>query len=144
LSAEVTVTAEEALTRARSVHRDLLRRFIWTADDVFHGVPEHWCGLNWREPGFLHGDCDDFALAAAEMLLTYGIPPDWVRLVYCLVEVQSGAGGHLVCTLALPRLGEFVLDNRQRAVWARAQVPYTWVSMRQLNWPMLEWRTCQI
>lgn len=114
----------------------LRARFVYTPDDSQFGQPEHWSVMPWKEPGALHGDCDEFAMTAAAMLLAAGVPAEFIRVRYCLTET---GGGHLVCGVVAGDT-ELIVDNRQTSVWPITDVDYQWKSLRQLDWPANEWR----
>jgi predicted transglutaminase-like cysteine proteinase len=78
------------------------------------------------------GDCDDYAMTCAELLVRGDMAPEDVRIAFCVTEMGDG---HLVC------IGEnFVLDNRQRNVWEWDRIEYTWEKSMKMSDPGV-WRT---
>jgi predicted transglutaminase-like cysteine proteinase len=73
------------------------------------------------------GDCDDFALTCAELLLARGVPADEVHVITCYTET----GVYHAVALA----GDWVLDNRHRSVRSRGAVPYRWKLAMRLDQP---------
>ena len=111
----------ELFKQLSMVHRDQLWRFVYTPDSDQFNMPEYW--MRPVEipdpPEILRGDRDDFALACRKQLRQAGINNN--RLVFCYVET---GGGHLVCEVE-----GWILDNRQRQVMRRDDIPYAWLKI---------------
>lgn len=118
---DVRDKADAVFVRLRSL-------FIWMADLVRWGVPEHWAShIDAYEAGLaIADDCDGFALTAAEALLRSGVPPAQIWIVCCWTETGDY---HCVCFAVEIKDGAtvaWVMDNRQRSVWRHDRLPYRW------------------
>jgi predicted transglutaminase-like cysteine proteinase len=117
----------------RDTFREVHNHFVWAPDMEVFGEPEHWSSLadNVERGEVFKGDCDNFAMTCAELLLRRGIEPVNIRLALCWTET---AEYHAVCIAH----GE-LLDNRQRRLRHWASVPYRWHRSMRLDKPG-EWR----
>jgi len=102
---------------------NVLNRFIYTPDTEAWGNAEYWASpkemaAHADADGFVHGDCDDFAILCRDELKKFGLRS---RLVFCSVET---GGFHLVCEIE-----GWVLDNRHKFVMSRDELPYKWISI---------------
>ncbi len=113
--------------------------FIWQCDTITFGVPEHWKSFadEVEQGKVFRGDCDNFALTCAELLVRKGMDPAMVRLSFC--QVPPEGWGHLVCVAKDHKGKDMVLDNRQRGVWHWTQIRYNWISSMRLDEPGV-WR----
>jgi predicted transglutaminase-like cysteine proteinase len=111
----------------REVLREVHRHFVWTADDVLYGVPEHWTShADVVERGeVFRDDCDGFALTCAELLLRRGLLPENVRIGACWTETGEY---HLVCVAH-----GVLLDNRHRTTHPWGAVGYRWDKAARLS-----------
>ena len=118
---------------ADQVHRRLLRQFVWTPDKEQFGQAEYWTSLKSAVDagGTVHGDCDDFAITAAEMLVERGADRSSVSIATCMTP----SGAHMVCLL-----DGWMRDTRQRHVLDWQDVDYTWLSVMRLDEPG-DWKT---
>ncbi len=102
------------------IHAKVLRLFTWAPDQETFGRFDYWSSfaddVEQNKP--FRGDCDNFALTCAELLVRQGYDKEDVRLVACWVETNEY---HLVCTHK-----GYVLDNRQRHIMHWGMVPYRW------------------
>ncbi len=153
----------------KDVFRQVKRKFIWMSDQENYGIPEHWKSYADEVQGgqVFQGDCDNFALTCAELLLRnrvdtrIGAETEWrpgnnnlsevccgilnrynvissgVRLAFCFTEAGEG---HLVCVAKDRKGKDMVLDNRQRGVWHWTQIRYNWISSMRLDEPGV-WRS---
>lgn len=96
--------------RLCEIHAGVYGSFIWTSDERLHGQREHWDRPVVDEHGYLHGDCDDFAIECDHRAREVGLPADAMCYYGCTAE--TGAG-HLVLGVHTDR-GVIMLDNRQR------------------------------
>lgn len=119
---------------ARKIHRQVRNHFIWTADKKTFGELEHWRSFaDEIERGEVFmGDCDDFCLACAELLIRQEADPAKVRIALCKVET---GGGHLVCIA-----DGWALDNRERSIISWDLLPYTWIKYMRMDNPG-KWKT---
>jgi predicted transglutaminase-like cysteine proteinase len=104
------------------IFKQVKNLFIWTSDKEVFKQSDHWKSFaDEVERGeVFKGDCDDFSLTCAELLVRNGTALDRIKLVLCKVETGTG---HLVCISR-----NLVLDNRQRKVLDWSELPYTWIS----------------
>lgn len=123
------MSIKPAYRQAANVHMQLLSRFIWLSDRDNFGQDDKWVNLlpELDKGRTIYGDCDDFAMTAARLLLRAGFRPDQIRLCLCWVETGDY---HMVCAVDL-EAGSFVIDNRQRRIMPWHRLPYRWhLSMR--------------
>lgn len=108
---------EGLLETLKRVHLAELERFIYVPDAEQFDMIEHWPGEDTipDPPAVFKDDCDGFALACRKHLKKLEIPSD---LVFCKTETGEG---HLVCSVE-----GWILDNRQRTVLRRDDIPYKW------------------
>mgnify|MGYP006442901509 CR=1 FL=1 len=113
---------------ADEVHSQLIRQFVWTPDKEQFGQAEYWTSLkDGVDAGeTVRGDCDDFSITAAEMLVERGAERGSVSVATCLTP----SGPHMVCLL-----DGWMIDNRQRHVIDWRDADYTWLSVMRLDEP---------
>lgn len=111
------------------------RALTYKTDRDNHQLQEHWRSHAEdiiATPGYrAYGDCDDFALTYAEMLILSGIARHRVAVVYCEIR---GYGGHLVCVVD----NNVVLDNnfkKPRMKTSLRREGYTFISQIRLDDP---------
>tara|TARA_R110002124_G_scaffold111602_4_gene265523 strand:+ start:1272 stop:2165 length:894 start_codon:yes stop_codon:yes gene_type:complete len=101
-----------------------------------YGVSERW-----SYPNANGGDCEDFALLKRKLLIERGWSP--ADLLIAVVREWNGAG-HAILVVDTDR-GEVVLDNKNWAIVAWNDTPYTWVKRqsreRPFVWVNLDTRT---
>lgn len=112
---------------ADKIFKQVKDLFIWTSDMEVFKVSDFWRSFaNEVERGeIFKGDCDDFSLSCAELLIRKGIEKSKIRLALCIVETGDG---HLVCIV-----DNFVLDNRQRSVMEWDKLPYQWIESMRMD-----------
>lgn len=90
----------------------------------------------------VRGDCDEYALTAADLLIRAGANPAHVRLVVVAPiaafttaeDIDLTATMHLVTVLDDPERGEsYVIDSMQDAVWRSDQLRYLYVADMRLS-----------
>ena len=115
------------------IHAKVLRLFTWAPDQETFDRFEYWSSFadDVEQGKPFTGDCDNFALTCAELLVREGYDKEDVRLVTCWVET---GGYHIVCTHK-----GYVLDNRQRNIMHWGQMPYKWDKAMVLSEPGV-WR----
>lgn len=103
-----------------ATHSEALALFRWAPDQTTFGEPEHW--LSFADKVELGqsfvGDCDNFALTCAELLIRRGVDPSLVRLAVCWTETEEY---HAVCVA-----DGLCVDNRLRRVIPYDKLPYRW------------------
>lgn len=105
-------------------------------DIANYGVSEHWSYPNARG-----GDCEDLALLKRKMLIERGWPAS--DLLIAVVREWNGEG-HAILVVDTDK-GELVLDNKNWAIVAWNDTPYTWIKRqsreRPYIWVNLDTRT---
>lgn len=122
-----------ALTAARwselNEINDYVNRTIPQIEDRDnYGVAEYWSYPNARG-----GDCEDLALLKRKMLIERGWPEQ--DLLLTVVREWDG-DGHAVLTVTTDR-GDYVLDNKNWAIVAWNDAPYTWVKRQSPRRPYI-------
>ncbi|MCE9648665.1 MAG: transglutaminase-like cysteine peptidase [Parvibaculum sp.] len=117
-----TDTPEDpALTPARWAELNDVNNYVnklpQISDNDRYGKTEFWTYADGKG-----GDCEDFALEKRRMLIDRGWPAD--ALLLTTVREWNGAG-HAVLLVETDR-GEYVLDNKNWAIVAWKDAPYTW------------------
>ncbi len=79
------------------------------------------------------GDCEDYVLLKRRILIERGWPES--TLLITVVRDENNEG-HAVLTVRTDR-GDYVLDNKQRAVVAWADTPYTFVKQQSARNPLV-------
>lgn len=105
--------SDPRLEAARAVFGAVKRLFRYSSDRELFGVPDKWVDRSeWVLAGkVFEGDCDDFALTCARLLLEYKpVARGDIRLVFC----QTETGEYHVIVVVAER---WALDNRQRHVY---------------------------
>lgn len=87
----------------------------------------------WSYPNENGGDCEDFALMKRKLLIERGWSPS--DLLVAVVREWNGAG-HAVLVADTDK-GEFVLDNKNWAIVAWNETPYTWVKRQSRERPYI-------
>lgn len=124
MSADDPRIQREPLTREREDQQHLVQHTInanvkYVTDEELYGVMERW------EYPKGKGDCEDYALAKMKLLRDYGWPRASMDIAICRTET---GGLHAVMVSHTDR-GDYILDNRQTAVWPWKSLPYKWVEM---------------
>ncbi len=96
---------------------DYVNRLPQVSDQDRYGKPEYWAYADAQG-----GDCEDFALEKRRLLIEKGWPVE--ALLLTTVCEWNGAG-HAVLVIETDR-GEYVLDNKNWAIVAWKDAPYTW------------------
>jgi len=117
----------------QAIQLELQRLFEYVPDSVQFDRPEHWmshadAALNGET---FAGDCDDYALTCAEVLVERGADPADTAIVYC--KTENGTR-HLACLYR-----SWTLDNRHEWPVDWSQIGYEYISAMHLSAPG-EWR----
>ena len=106
--------------------KSLVDRYVtWKSDiDVYDRI-EYWDDLSEKVLNHerSYGDCDDFTLTYAMLLMKEGIEKSSIRFVHC----KNSAGDHLVCAVDDKESNTtWILDNNLRRVtnWNHAGLRY--------------------
>lgn len=110
-----------------STHSEVLALFRWAPDQQTFGEPEHWLSFADKvELGHSFvGDCDNFALTCAELLIRRGLDSSLVRIAVCWTETNEY---HAVCVAE-----DFCVDNRLRRTVLFHELPYRWHKSMRMN-----------
>lgn len=103
------------------IHNKTFELFTWKSDQENFGRFEYWRSfadhVERSEP--FTGDCDNFALTCAELLMRNGYEKDQISIAVCQTET---GGWHLVTLY-----GNLVFDNRYNSIMELESLPhYTW------------------
>lgn len=123
-----------SLSVAEKVKRQMDSGFRYVSDKERTGRFEYWNSATDAVNGTWEGDCDDYALTAAELLIERGVDPSAVRIAYCHTETGDG---HLVCLVDGVET-TYAIDNRQSGVWMFSSLPYKWISA--MDYASKTWR----
>lgn len=93
-----------------------------------YGVSEYWAYPNQNG-----GDCEDLALLKRKMLIERGWAPSDVLVT---VVREWNGNGHAILVVDTDK-GEYVLDNKNWAIVAWADAPYTWVKRQSRERPFI-------
>lgn len=108
------LAAGDEPSRLAGVNQFFNRKFAFRDDIQVWGVQDHWASpLEFMNQG--QGDCEDFAMAKYFSLLSLGVAPERLRLVYVRAAI-GGAGGASVAHMVLayyatPQSEPLILDN---------------------------------
>jgi len=139
---------------AQAIQDEVSKAFTYQRDIITHGKPEDWrshyekvIDYDRTKQKFV-GDCDDFALTAAEVAhFKYSVPLEDLWLAIC--RVKRNNAGHLVLLLrqkATDLRSErwFVVDNAAKSgtAWRFEQVDsYVWQKYMSLEEKL--WRAAE-
>lgn len=116
-----------------ALHRKMGRLFTYRSDQSKHGRFEHWAShadaVRNDEP--FTGDCDDYALTIAELLVERGADPAKVAIVFCRTENDEP---HLACLYK-----GWILDNRNGWPVDWSRIGYDYLRIMRMSAPG-EWR----
>ena len=114
---------------ASSVHREVMGLFTYEHDTPTESGYEVWDSFadTVRRGEPFYGDCDDFALTCAELLLSRGVDRSSVHVLTCYTET----GIHHAVAIA----DGWALDNRQSTIRTRDSLPYEWRLAMRLDHP---------
>ncbi len=116
------------------VHKKVLALFDYVTDAKNYEVMDYWTckaadvSLGKR----FKGDCDDFSLTCAELLIKAGIPKSKVKVILCQVET---GGYHLVCGVDT-EYDTIILDNRFKEAYSwKIRTNYKWIKHMYFDRP---------
>jgi predicted transglutaminase-like cysteine proteinase len=112
------VSATVELTDSRRHELDVVQAKV-NRDVRPRANPEH----NWEYPDNGYGDCNQYTIAKRRELIALGWPRASLLLAAAMTETDEG---HLVLVVVTSQ-GDYVLDNRQRAVVPWEELPYRWL-----------------
>lgn len=88
------------------------QRLSWRSDQEIYGVEDYWA-TPLEALGRMAADCEDFTIAKYITLLSLGVAPQSLRLVYVVAELSDGATqAHMVLAwYRTPVATPLILDN---------------------------------
>jgi predicted transglutaminase-like cysteine proteinase len=140
--------SEETLKQVTKLHREFMRKFIWTSDQETYQFPEVWVNMypQFRDPDrrIVHGDCEDIALAWCQALHDeLGIPADKIAIQLCkMYEYSPGRYDHCVCRVILGA-EHWILGNNQRGPVLMQGLRFEWAQHAYWSDPQV-WFLSQI
>jgi predicted transglutaminase-like cysteine proteinase len=108
----------------RQVNEHVNSSIIAVTDQDHWGVVDRW---DYPDDGL--GDCEDIQLLKRRMLVQAGLPRRAMRMA---VVMDERGEGHAVLMVLTDR-GDFVLDNKRKAVLAWRQTGYTFIKREGTN-----------
>ena len=120
-SGRATSAGRDVLALAEKVNTSINRQTREVADEVQYNLSEYWA-----LPTALGGDCEDFALAKKQALISNGVVPE--QLLLATVLDQRG-NPHAVLVLRTDS-GDYVLDNLTNSILAWRETGYTFLRMQ--------------
>lgn len=102
--------------RLERANRFFNERVEWVEDPQAWGADDYWA-TPLESMGNQRGDCEDFAIAKYITLLTMGVDPDSLRLIYVKAKRSGLTRAHMVLAwYASPTQPPLILDNIDRAI----------------------------
>ena len=104
--------------------------FHYAPDDVtFPRTPDHWDTYadEVEHNEAFNGDCDDFSMTCADLLIRAGISKDEIRLATCVTVDKEG---HMVCIA-----DGYVLDCVVLELCPWNWLNYTWIESMKMSEP---------
>ncbi|MBI1262708.1 MAG: hypothetical protein GC184_13400 [Rhizobiales bacterium] len=118
----------ERWSQLNEVNEYVNRNIPQVEDEELYHRAEWWAYADARG-----GDCEDLALLKQKMLVERGWPAD--SLLLAVVREWNG-DGHAVL-IAKTANGEYVLDNKNWAIVAWQDAPYTWIKRQSRERPYI-------
>lgn len=130
-----------ALTPERWTELNVVNDYVNSSVRQIEDIDNYGVSERWSYPNEKGGDCEDFALEKRKLLIERGWSP--ADLLIAVVREWNGAG-HAILVVDTDK-GEFVLDNKNWAIVAWNDTPYTWIKRqsreRPYIWVNLDTRT---
>lgn len=111
----------DVLSLAEKLNRRINRRTEEIADDVQYRRAEYWA-----LPTARGGDCEDFALAKKQALISRGVAPERLLIATVLDREQNP---HAVLVLRTDA-GDYILDNLTNRIVGWRETGYTFLRMQ--------------
>tara|TARA_R110000824_G_scaffold390760_24_gene588132 strand:- start:10824 stop:11708 length:885 start_codon:yes stop_codon:yes gene_type:complete len=125
--------ASMALTKDRWAELNAVNDYVNSAIPQVEDIANYGKSEVWSYPNENGGDCEDFALMKRKLLIERGWSPS--DLLVAVVREWNGAG-HAILVADTDK-GEFVLDNKNWAIVAWNETPYTWVKRQSRERPYI-------
>jgi predicted transglutaminase-like cysteine proteinase len=107
--------------RLERANRFFNERVEWVEDPQAWGSEDYWA-TPLESMGNQRGDCEDFAIAKYITLLTMGVDPDSLRLIYVKAKRSGLTRAHMVLAwYESPTQPPLILDNIDRAILPATQ-----------------------
>lgn len=126
--------APDQLQQLQHIQVETLRHFVYTSDQVTHGLVEYWPTFNDVKSAILDNatfreDCDGFAIVCMNRAMQAGFK---ARLVVCQVETGEG---HCICEVtSYDETQAYYFDNRRKTlVAAKDEINYKFVAVGPWN-----------
>jgi predicted transglutaminase-like cysteine proteinase len=136
--------ANMELTPARWAEINEVNDYVNTNIPQIEDIANYGVNELWSYPNKNGGDCEDLALLKRKMLIERGWAP--ADVLVTVVREWDGAG-HAILVVDTDK-GEYVLDNKNWAIVAWSDAPYTWVKRqsreRPYIWVNLDQRTFRV
>ena len=92
------------------------RHIRWINDEAAYGVEDYWA-TPLETMGNARGDCEDFTIAKYITLLTMGVDPESLRLVYVKAKRSGLTQAHMVLAwYESPQSTPLILDNMETRI----------------------------
>jgi predicted transglutaminase-like cysteine proteinase len=121
------------LTQARWAELNQVNDYVNNNVPQVEDISNYGVSEIWSYPNERGGDCEDLALLKRKMLIERGWAPE--DLLVTVVREWNGAG-HAILTVDTDK-GEYVLDNKNWAIVAWNDAPYTWVKRQSRERPYI-------
>jgi len=107
--------------RLERANRFFNERVEWVDDPIAWGTEDYWA-TPLESLGNQRGDCEDFAIAKYITLLSMGVDPDALRLIYVKAKRSGLTRAHMVLAwYESPTQPPLILDNIERAILPATQ-----------------------
>ena len=119
------------MTPARWTELNTVNDYVNSSIRQISDMDNYGVSEDWSYPNANGGDCEDLVLLKRKMLIERGWSPS--DLLVAVVKEWNGAG-HAILVVDTDK-GEFVLDNKNWAIVAWNEAPYTWIKRQSRERP---------
>lgn len=121
------------LTPARWDELNAVNDYVNTNVPQIEDIANYGVSEKWTYPNARGGDCEDLALLKRKLLIERGWSP--ADLLIAVVREWNG-DGHAILIADTDR-GELILDNKNWAIVAWNETPYTWIKRQSRKRPYI-------
>ena len=121
------------LTQARWNELNTINDYVNTNVPQIEDIANYGVSEKWSYPNASGGDCEDLVLLKRKMLIARGWSP--ADLLISVVREWNG-NGHAILVASTDK-GELVLDNKNWAIVAWNETPYTWIKRQSRERPYI-------
>jgi predicted transglutaminase-like cysteine proteinase len=121
------------LTQARWNELNAVNDYVNTNVPQIEDIANYGVSEKWSYPNTNGGDCEDLALLKRKLLIERGWSP--ADLLIAVVREWNGEG-HAILVADTDK-GELVLDNKNWAIVAWNDTPYTWIKRQSRERPYI-------